>query len=74
MEWLSAHFKEVAIGIVALIVVWKLVQFVLPKKSVIADEYTMNVVCKACRWQGIVTKYNQTCRKCNSRDLDVMKA
>jgi ubiquitin len=74
MEWLTANFKEVAIGIVALIVVWKLIRLVLPKKNVISADMTLNVACKACRWQGIVTKYNKVCRKCNSRDLDVLKS
>ena len=73
MDWLNAHLKEVIMGAVALLVVWTLLKWILPKKSVIADQYKLNVLCKACRWQGIVTKYNAVCRKCNSRDLDVLK-
>ena len=39
-----------------------------PKQKVIGEDMTLNVKC-SCGWQGTVTKYNQTCRKCGGTDL-----
>ena len=70
MDWIGRNLGlvgGVAVGVVVLIVAWRAFS---PKKQVVGDDMKLNVVCKGCGWKGIVTKYNQVCRKCNSRDLE----
>jgi Zn finger protein HypA/HybF involved in hydrogenase expression len=53
-------------AVIAIYFVWKALQ---PKKKVIAEDMMLNIKCRKCGWQGAVTKYNQVCRKCNSKEL-----
>lgn len=65
-----AEHGTTIVGVVILLIiasfVWKLFK---PKQKVIGEGMTLNVRCRTCSWQGTVTKYNQTCRKCGGTDL-----
>jgi Zn finger protein HypA/HybF involved in hydrogenase expression len=63
------HGTTILIGGAALVLVFVAMKLLSPKKKVFAEGMTLNVRCRACNWQGTVTKFNQTCRKCNSSDL-----
>jgi len=72
MDWVHDNMNLV-IGVVAgIAVLWVIVKVLAPRKKVIADEYKVNVACRKCKWQGVVTKYNQVCRKCAGRELDIL--
>lgn len=66
----SEHGTSIILGAVLAVVVFVAWKMLAPKKKVIIEDQTLNVKCKACGWQGTVTKYNQVCRKCNSADLE----
>ena len=72
MDWLQQHLSIVIGAAVLVLAAYAIYRLVVPRKKVIAEEYKLNVQCRKCRWQGVVTRYNQVCRKCNSRELDVM--
>ena len=72
MDWLHGNIGLVGGAAVGIAVIWLGVKFLLPRKKVIAEQYKLNVLCRKCKWQGIVTKYNQVCPKCAGRELDVL--
>jgi hypothetical protein len=69
MEELWANpLARVAVGVVALVILWRLVSRLLrgrPKTSA----YHVRVRCPSCGWQGSVGKYNRRCSACNSTQL-----
>ncbi len=73
MEWLSKNLNLVIGVVVTAVVLWVILRLLSKKKPVIQEEYKLNARCRACSWQGVVTKYNQVCRKCASRDLEILK-
>lgn len=62
------HGTTILIGGGGAILIYFAYMLLKPKQKVIGEDMTLNVRCK-CGWQGTVTKYNQTCRKCNGTDL-----
>ena len=66
----SEHGTSILLGAGLAVAVFIAYRMLAPKKKVFLEEQTLNVKCKACGWQGTVTKYNQVCRKCNSADLE----
>ena len=69
MEDLFRENQTVIIGavVVALVMIaWRMLK---PRPKTFAEDMTLNVRCRKCRWQGTVTRYNKVCPKCNGTDL-----
>ena len=66
------HGSTIVIAVVVVIAISVLAKLLSPKKKIFAEDMTLNVQCRKCKWQGTVTKYNQTCRKCNGSNLGKM--
>ena len=56
----------------AALVLWIIFRLLSGKKNVIGDDYKVNILCRKCKWQGTVTRYNMTCRKCAGKELEVL--
>lgn len=65
----TEHGVTILLGAGVLVALLVAVKVLSPKKKVFAEDMTLNVRCRGCNWQGTVTKYNQTCRKCAGTDL-----
>ena len=70
MDWLKQNLGLVAGISVGLVLVYMVVKAFGPKKRLISEGMSLNVRCPKCKWQGVVTKYNQVCRKCGCQDLE----
>ena len=68
-EFLRANWQSIAVVVVSVVVLGLLWKLLRPSKKVFVEGMTLNVRCNPCGWQGTVTKYNQVCRKCNSKDV-----
>ena len=69
MDWLKQNVGLVAGIAVGLVLLYMVIQAFSPKKKLMGEGMSLNVLCPRCKWQGVVTKYNQVCRKCGSQDL-----
>jgi len=63
----NAGIIGTVVAVIAIYFVWKALR---TRPKVIGEDMMLNIKCKKCGWQGAVTKYNQVCRKCNSKDLE----
>jgi Zn finger protein HypA/HybF involved in hydrogenase expression len=71
-DFISEHLYEI-LGVVAIVVLISVVSGILRgRRKVFVEGMTLNVRCRKCTWKGTVTRYNQVCRKCGGKDLQVI--
>ena len=68
-DFIRTNWQSILAGVFVVAVLGLLVKLLRPKQKVFAEDMTLNMSCTKCGWQGTVTKYNQVCRKCNSKEL-----
>lgn len=69
MEDLFRDNQSLIVGVVLAVlalVAWRILR---PRPKVMGEGMKLNVRCRKCRWQGVVTRYNRVCPQCNGTDL-----